>query len=329
MRKSIDVIGLGSPLMDFLIDVDENTLLEFDLKKGEMQLVDHDKATEFLNKIKQTEMKIEVIPGGSSANTLKGVALLGGHVIFCGVVGNDENGQIYEQELQKIGVETKFTKNEDLTGHALTFITPDSQRTFSTHLGAAIKIKPEHVLDDDIRKAKVLHLEGYQIEGDSKDTLLHAIKVAKEANTLVSMDLADPGLIRRNKEFLKILVKNDIDIVFMNEDEAKEFTGLEEMQALNEVAKQVKMAVVKLGPKGSLISYKGETIQIQANAVNAIDTTGAGDSYAAGLLYGFTHNWPLSLAGSLGSLFASRVISQKGVAMKDISPIDLIQQILR
>ncbi len=318
MEKTNDVIGLGSALMDFLIEVDEDKFIEFNLKKGEMHLVDEEKAKSVMEKISQQQLKIETIPGGSSANTLKGIALLGGKAILCGKVGDDKHGEIYIQEIEKFGLTTRMNKHSKTTGHAISFITPDSERTFSTHLGAAIELYKEDILEEDIEKSKVLHLEGYQVEGPTRKTVMHAIELAKKHDTLVSIDLADPGLIRRNKEFLKDLVMNHADIVFVNEKEAEEFTGLEPEEALNEIAKHTKVAVVKLGKEGSLISSEGMIIMIDAYLVEAVDTTGAGDSYAAGFLYGYTNGLNIEQSGKLGSLLASKVVEQKGVGMRDI-----------
>jgi 5'-methylthioadenosine phosphorylase len=317
--KTNDVIGLGSALMDFLVQIDDNKLLEYDLKKGEMHLVDEIKAKKILEKIQNPSMKIEIIPGGSAANTLKGVALLGGNVIMAGSVGNDAHGQMYVEEIQKHGVTTKMKTHPSTTGHCVSFITPDSERTMSTHLGAAIHLEKQDVLEEDIANSKVLHLEGYQLEGSTKDVVLHAIEFAKKHNTLVSLDLADPALIRRNKDFFIQLVKDSIDIVFVNETEALEFTGVAEMEALNVLADSCSIAVVKLGARGSLISQDGKIQTIPSYPADAVDTTGAGDSYAAGLLYGFCNGWDLEKAGSLGSLLASKVVEQQGVGMRDIT----------
>ncbi|PIZ52057.1 adenosine kinase [Candidatus Woesearchaeota archaeon CG_4_10_14_0_2_um_filter_33_13] len=325
--KTNDVIGLGNALMDLLIEVEDNKLLEFDLKKGEMHLVEEEKAKLILEKINQQQLKIEAIPGGSSANTLKGIALLGGNALLCGKVGNDKHGEIYVQEIEKHGVIARINKHSSITGHALTFITPDSERTFSVHLGAAIQLKKEDVLEEDIQKSKVLHLEGYQIEGPTRETLLHAIALAKKHNTLVSIDLADPGLIRRNKEFLKELVMKHADIVFVNEKEAKEFTGLEEAEAAKELGKHCKIAIVKIGKEGSLIYYNEVITKIPCFPAQCIDTTGAGDSYAAGFLYGYCNNWHLEKAGRLGSLLASKVVAQKGVDLKNINGQELKREI--
>ena len=315
--KTNDVIGLGNALMDFLIEVDDHKLVELDLNKGEFHLVEKEKAQELLRKIDEQQLKIETIPGGSAANTLKGVALLGGKSILCGKVGRDEHGEMYEQKMNGHGVNTRINKHDAVTGHAITFITPDTERTFSVHLGAALELYKEDILEDDIAKSKILHLEGYQLEGQTKETVLHAMNLAKKHQTLISIDLADPGVVRRNKELFTELL-NDIDIVFVNEKEALEFTGLEEEQAALELVKKVKMAVVKVGERGSIICTSNGITKIDVVKAEAIDTTGAGDSYAAGFLYGYCNDWELKDSGKLGSLLAAKVVEQKGVGMNDL-----------
>lgn len=327
MEKTNDVIGIGSALMDFLIEVDDKHLIEMNLNKGEMHLVEEEKAKELLEKVHNPEMRIETIPGGSAANTLKGIALLGGNVTLIGTVGKDQHGEVYVEEIKKHGVSLKMKNHDKTTGHCISFITPDSERTMSTHLGAAIHIEKEDILEEDIAKSKILYLEGYQLEGSTREVVLHAIQFAKKHGTLVSLDLADPGVIRRNKEFFQELLQK-IDIVFVNESEAKEITGLEEEEALRELAKYCDMAIVKLGEKGSMIQHNDRVIKVEPFSVSAVDTTGAGDSYAAGLLYGYCNDWDLKRAGMLGSLLASKVVSQRGVGMKDIIGEELKKEIL-
>ena len=311
--KEYDVIGLGNTLMDLLIEVEDDKLLELDLSKGKFHLLDGLNAEKLLEKIEKDELKMEIVPGGSSANTVKGISFLGGKSILIGKVGNDNHGEVYIQEINKHGVTSRINKHSSITGHAVTFITPDAERTFSVHLGAAVQLSKEDVLEEDIQKSKVLHQEGYQVEGPTRETILHAIKLAKKHNTLVSIDLSDSGVIRRNKEFLKELVMHHSDIVFVNEVEAKEFTGLEEKDAVVELAKHADIAVVKLGVRGSLICKGKNIISVDSHPAETLDTTGAGDSYAAGFLYGFCNGWTLENSGKLGSLLASKVVEKKGV----------------
>ncbi|MEK6937873.1 MAG: adenosine kinase, partial [Nanoarchaeota archaeon] len=215
------------------------------------------------------------------------------------------------------------TNQEKLNGHALTFITPDTQRTLSEHLGAALHLQKEEVLEEDIKESKVLHLEGYQLEGDTKEVLLRAMELAKKHDTLVSLDLADPGVIRRNKEFLIKIVKEFVNILFVNEKEAKEFTGKEEEFAAIELGHSVKIAIVKIGERGSIIAEEEGIHYVEPFSAQAIDTTGAGDTYAAGFLYGFCQGWPLPQCGKLGSLFASKVVEQKGVRISHLNAEEL------
>ena len=322
--KEYDVFGIGSALMDFLIEIEEDKIIEMDLKKGEMQLIDEEKSKELLKKLK--EYSVKTAPGGSSANTLAGIASLGGNVVFCGKVGNDPHGEIYEQKSKDCGVCTRISRHpEKLTGHAITFITPDSERTFATHLGAAMHLAEEDVFEEDIAKSKILHIEGYQLEDPKlRKTALHAMGIAKKNKTMISIDIADPGLVKRNLEDLKNIIKEHADIVFANEQEASAFTGKEDStEALEEISKFCQIAIVKIGKDGSLIKQKKKVeeskespiIKIPPFTVNAVDTTGAGDMYAAGVLFGIAKNLPLERAGKIGSWAASKVVAQIGARL--------------
>ncbi|MBU1111264.1 MAG: adenosine kinase [archaeon] len=324
-EKTNDVIGLGNTLMDMLIEVGEEKFLEFNLRKGEMHLVDEKKAKEILDKIKSDNLSIKKVPGGCSSNTLKGIAFLGGGAILCGKVGDDEHGEIYVQEISNHKVQPRISKHSSCpTGHAITFITPDTERTFSTHLGAAIELAKEDIFEEDIQKSKILHLEGYQIEGPTKETIMHAVQFAKKHGTLISIDLADPFIIRNNKEFLEELVMNSADIVFVNEKEALEYTGLEnEEEAVRELGKHVKIAIVKLGEKGSLIFNEGKLTKVAPFSANAVDTTGAGDTFAAGFLYGYCKGWSLEKCGNLGAFMAAKIVENIGVRITELDLKDI------
>jgi sugar/nucleoside kinase (ribokinase family) len=314
--KKYDVFGIGSALMDFLIEIDEGRLVEMDLRKGEMHLIDEEKSGKILGRLK--EYSVKTAPGGSSANTMSGIAALGGSAVFCGKVGADSNGEIYEQKSAESGVCTRIKKhNGKATGHAITFITPDSERTFATHLGASMHLEKGDVFDDDISQSKILHIEGFQLEDPKlRKTSLHAISVAKKSKTIVSIDLADPGLVKRNLEDLKKIVKGHADIVFANEGEAKAFTGKESInEALAEIGSLCSTAIVKTGKDGSMIMQNSKIFRIPPFRVNAVDTTGAGDMYAAGVLFGIARNMPIEKAGKIGSWAASKVVSQIGARL--------------
>ena len=313
--KKYDVIGIGSPLLDFIVEVDDNILAEMDLKKGEMHLIDEKKSKEILKRLEKHEVK--TAPGGSSANTLAGISVLGGNAVFLGKIGKDKHGDFYEQKTSEHGVNSRLSKHDSAsTGHTITFITPDSERSFATHLGAALHFRKEDVFEEDIKASKILHIEGYQLEDPNlKEAAVHAMKIAKVNNIKVSIDLADPALIGRNLKELRELVKNYADIIFVNETEAEAFTGKKEEEALHEIYDICEIAIVKLGSRGSLIKANGMIYRIPINKVNVVNTNGAGDAYAAGILYSIANEIDIEKAGKIAAYISSQVVANTGARL--------------
>ncbi len=312
--KEYDVIGIGSALMDFLVRVDSEFLKELGLEKGTMSLVGKDESKKIIEKISN----FETAAGGSSANTIAGIAMLGGKAVFCGKVGQDSYGELYSKKTAGEGAEPEIsTDNEETTGNAITLITPDNERTFATHLGAATKLRKADIPEEKIAKSKILHIEGYQLEDpELKAASVHAMEIAKQNSSMVSIDLADPSFVSRNLESLKKIVSNYADIVFANEEEAKAFTGKENPEdALKEIGSSCKIAIVKTGETGSLAMENSVIHKIPAFKTSAVDTTGAGDIYASGVLWGISNNIPLIKACELGSRLASRVVSKIGARL--------------
>ena len=313
--KCIDVLGFGSPVLDLLVEVEDYFLEQLELKKGTMTLTDEDRAEEILEQLSNYDIK--ECAGGSVGNTVYGVASLGGKSAFCGVIGDDKYGKTYELSFEKEDMYNKLVKVKGRSAHAITFITKDKQRTFSTHLGAAIHFKPHHVIEDDIKHSKVLHIEAYQVElENSYKAILLACDFAKKYSTMVSFDLSDGSLIQRERERIDFILRNYVDIVFANEEEAKEFTGKSPRDALNVLSDSCKYAIVKLGGRGSLVKHNDNVLEIKADSVNAVDTTGAGDMYAAGFLYGITNGKSLEESARIGSKYAARVVTQIGARLK-------------
>ncbi|MBW2992669.1 adenosine kinase [Candidatus Woesearchaeota archaeon] len=305
-----DVIGIGNALMDILVNVGHEQLLEMNLKKGVMTVFDAKEIEEIEKKLGGY---VKIAPGGSVANTMHGIAQLGGKVIFIGKVGHDEHGAIYEQKMVESGVKSKIVKKKGTTGKVITFITPDTERTFATHLGIAIELEKEELFEEDIKDSTILHLEGYQLENPKlRRTLLHAMDIAKANNVKISIDLSDPSLVERNLSDFLDMVKTYADIVFANEEEAKVFTGEDVRDALDRIGEMCEIAVVKVGAKGSLVKKGDKVFEIEGFKVKTVDTTGAGDSYAAGFLYGLTNGMSLDKCGRIGSWIASKVVSQIG-----------------
>lgn len=312
-----DIFGIGSALIDLLIEIDDSKLSELNLKKGQFHLIGEEESRRLLKKIEKYRVKIA--PGGSSANTLYGAALLGSSVVFCGKVGKDTNGDIYERRMSERGVRPKLARSEGVTGHAITFITPDSERTFATYLGAALHLEKADIFLEDLRDSKILHIEGYQLEDKQlREVSVHAMQFAKEYNITISIDLGDSGIVVRNRAVIKQIIEEYADIVFANEEEASALIGLEPSEALNSIAKLSKIAIVKIGKYGSHVKQGNTRYKIPAYEARAVDTTGAGDMFAAGFLYGICSTYDLRICGHIGSYFAAKVVEKIGARLEDI-----------
>ncbi len=324
-NKKFDVITIGNALMDILVKVNDEKFLTLKLDKGTMSLVDSFTIKKIEDNLLGHEMILE--PGGASANTLSCLALLGCNVVFCGTVGKDNHGEIYEKKMNEYGVLSKIAKKEGITGRAMTLITPDSQRTFAVHLGVASKIGYEDILEDDIKNSKILYLTAYElIDEHLRKTCLKFMEIAEKHGTKIALDLADPNVIKSNLYDLKYVVEKHVNILFANETEAKAFTGFEGEDAAVEMGKYCEMAVVKIGEKGSVIRTQDKTFRVQGFKANAMDTTGAGDTYAAGILYGIVNNLSVEKSGLLGSYLAAKVVEKIGARLSK-SEIGLIEGI--
>jgi sugar/nucleoside kinase (ribokinase family) len=316
-----DVCALGSALLDFTVEADEELLEKFELKKGEMHLIGTDSSIEILSALESLPMTIT--PGGSSANTAAGIMNFSGSAVFNGKVGNDRHGEIYIRETEKTGVISNIKKDSSITGHAITFITPDLERTFATHLGAASRFSESDVSVESIVKSRILHLEGYLFEPPGLyDACKRAMRNAKSNGTLISIDLSDPALIERIYTRFEKVVQEYADIIFVNEAEAEAFTGKKEVDALNEIAESCSFAVVKIGPEGSIIKHNDTISEIPAYPADLVNTNGAGDMYAAGALYGICRGFSAEQCGRLGSYGASLVVSRGGARYEGSISVD-------
>ena len=321
-----DVFGMGNALMDFLVEVDHNKLKELNLNHGQFHLIDDEGSRKLLKELEK--YNIQIAPGGSSANTIHGISILGGNTVFCGKVGKDKHGNLYEENMKKENLRPLLTRSEKLTGHAITFITPEGERTFVVNLGAALHQKKSDIFLEDLKNSNILHIEGYLLENkDLREVAVHAMQFAKKNNIKVSIDLGDPGMVARNKPVFYEIIEKYADIVFANEDEAKALTGLESEEALNEISKLAEITVVKIGLGGSLIKKRNIIEKIPLYKANTLDMTGAGDMYAAAFLYGLTRNLTLKTCGHLGSYFAAIVVEQIGARLKSIDKNEIKQLI--
>ena len=308
------ILGIGNALVDIMTQMDEDVVLEqLNLLKGSMTLVDAEQSKKIQESTKN--LKKELAAGGSSANTINGLANLGAEVGFVGVIGSDELGNFFKEDLEnnKIVPELKISKTD--TGRAVALISPDSERTFATYLGAAIELSANDLRPELFNGYDMVHVEGYLVQ--NHELIETALKMAKENGLKVAIDLASFNVVEANLDFLRNLVRNYVDVVFANEQEAEAFTGMTPEKALDEIAKLCEIAVVKIGPKGALIKHESNIDKVDAIEAVRRDTTGAGDLFASGFLYGLINGLSLKKCGQIGSVLAGNVIEVIGAKMDE------------
>lgn len=292
------IVGVGSALVDILLEESDEFLATLGSSKGGMQLVEHT----FIEKALDNSPKVpHVVPGGSACNTIVGIAALGGPARFIGKRGGDDLGAQFEKGLSAIGVLPDLLVSDHPTGRVLSIITPDAQRSMFTFLGASAQALPHELQPMAFEDAALVHIEGYLLF--NHELISHALKLAKDAGARISLDLASFTVVDANKEFLDTLVKEYVDILIANEDEARAFTGLhDEREALDYLSEYSEIAVVKVGKRGSYIKSGGvvTTVGIMGDGT-AVDTTGAGDLWAAGFLYGLVNGMSMHDCGKIAS----------------------------
>lgn len=308
------IIGMGNALVDIIVFLDDDTLLDkLELPKGSMQLVDIHKSGQVRKESEHLESSFA--SGGSAANTIYGLAKLGLETGFIGKTGKDDYGRIFKEDLEKSNIRPVLFLSDTHSGRAVALISPDKERTFATHLGAAIELCAEDLSPEHYTGYDYFHIEGYLVQ--NHELLEKALKIAKEKGMLVSLDLASYNVVDENLDFLKYIVEEYVDIVFANEEEAKSFTGKAPEEALNELASICKIAVVKTGKDGSMVKSGDKQFSISAIDASVIDTNGAGDIYAAGFIYGLIQGWPLDKCAMTGGILAGNIIEITGARLNE------------
>ncbi len=308
------IIGIGNALVDVLTQLENDDLLAtLELPKGSMQLVNASKSEQIQKSSKS--FKKQMASGGSAANTIHGLAKLGVETAFIGTIGEDETGNFFHNDLINNNITPLLIKSKSPSGIANAMISKDGERTFGTFLGAAVELSAKHINDNQFAGYDLLHVEGYLVQNHE---LLEAIlKTASKNGLKISIDLASYNVVEDNLEFLREMVEKYVDIVFANEEEAKAFTGKNPLEALKEISKITDIAIVKTGKNGSLIKQGDTIVTVNVDEIVPTDTTGAGDIYAAGFLYGLVSNLGFQKAGEIGSLLASAVIKNIGAKISD------------
>lgn len=305
----VKVLGMGNALVDMMIQIPNDEWLDkFNLPKGSMQLVDALQKTVILESCKSLDVRR--IAGGSASNTIFGLASLGAKTAFIGKIGNDEVGQFYSDDLSKAGITPILFSGVAPTGVASALVSPDSERTFGTYLGAAIELSASDLTPDLFKGFDFFHIEGYLVQ--NHDLMIRAVELAAAAGCKISIDLASYNVVADNLEFLKNLMANPIAVLFANEEEARSFTGLEPEEALKAMAPLADVVVVKIGSRGALVKRGSEEVSVPSLPVKPIDTTGAGDLFASGFLFALGNCGSLKEAAELGTRCAAAVIGVVG-----------------
>ncbi len=308
------ILGMGNALVDIMTQLtDDSILAKFKLPKGSMTLVDRE-LSNFIH-IETAGLKKTRASGGSAANTIHGLAHLGIGVSFIGKVGHDDMGQFFKRDMEVNGVEPLLYNSITDTGRAVALVSSDSERTFATYLGAAVELSEEDISSRIFSGFDIFYVEGYLINNLS--LIRKALRLAKSNGLMTCIDLASFNIVEQYRDPLLTQIKENVDIVFANEDEARAFTGLAPVEALDVLSELCDIAIVKTGAKGSLIGRGKERIAVPARNVNSVDTTGAGDLYASGFLYGLSSGLPLKTCGEIGTLLAANVIEVIGAKMTE------------
>lgn len=307
--KTPSVLGVGNALVDVISVMENDKILDdFKLPKGSMTLVDANLSKQIYDAAYFKNREIST--GGSVANTIRTLANLGGKGGYMGKIGKDKLGSIFREEFEKLHINTHLFYSENDTGRVMGLVSPDSERTMATYLGAAAELLPSDFNPDIFKPYDFFYMEGYLVQ--NHELIETGVRMAKQEGLKVAIDLASFNIVEANLSFLQHIIEKYVDIVFANEEEAKAFTGLEPELALVEISKMCETAVVKTGKEGSLLKQGAQSFKIASIEANALDTTGAGDSYAAGFFYGLSQGFALQKCGIIAAYISGKVVEVMG-----------------
>ena len=310
------IIGIGNALTDMLVNLSSDDVLhKYGIARGSMSLVDSALQSEVSKAVAGRPYSLSL--GGSADNTIRAMARLGAEVGFIGKVGRDTTGDFFEQALDNLGIIPVIFRGTNRSGKCVSLISPDGERTMLTHLGAALEMVADEISPAIFEGYDCLYVEGYLVQ--NHQLIECAISTAKSCGLKVAIDLASFNVVEENIEFLRRIVAQYVDIVFANEDEARVFSGESEpINALQYISEMCELAVVKIGMRGALIKQGEKVVHVGImEAAKRVDTTGAGDFYAAGFLYGLTLGLDLRQCGTIGAITAGKVIEIVGTTLSD------------
>ena len=313
VESVLDVVGVGNAIVDVLAQAEDRLLIEHGLDKGTMTLIDAERA-DTLYRCMASAIEVS---GGSAANTLAGVASFGGLGAYIGKVRDDQLGAVFSHDIRAAGVDylSRPVGEGAPTARCLIFVTPDAQRTMQTYLGISVQLGPDDIDPEAVGAAQITYLEGYLFDQEpAKEAFIRAAKLAHAAGRKVALSLSDPFCVDRHRSSFRHLVSGHVDILFANEVEIISLVEANSFDdAVNAIRDHCEIAALTRGADGSVIVTSEKIIDIAAEPVeHVVDTTGAGDLFAAGVLYGLTQGFEHGTCGRLGSIAASEVIGHYG-----------------
>ncbi|WP_300377523.1 adenosine kinase [Henriciella sp.] len=309
----LDVVGLGNAIVDMIAPVEDSFLDQYNIRKDGMTLVDEPRADE----LTKASTDARQLSGGSGANTIVGLASFGAKAGYIGKVASDPLGDVFRKDMTDIGINftTPPLDNGPATARSIIFVTPDGARSMNTFLGASVLFSPDDVQEDMVKKAGILYLEGYLFDQEpAKKAFAHASEIAKASGRKVSLTLSDSFCVERHRDSFLHLIKNHVDMLFANEDELLSLYETDDFDAaVKKLQADTSLAAITRSEKGSVVIGDGEPVSVPAEPVSkVVDTTGAGDQYAAGFLFGLSRDLPLPTCAKLGHIAAAEVISHYG-----------------
>lgn len=307
-------IGIGNALVDVLLQLENDEILSsFGLQKGTMDLIDENQMVSIRKA--QENLKRSQAPGGSVCNTMRAMAQLGASVGFIGKIGSDEAGAYYEEALRKANVISYFSHVPGISGSSTVMISPDAERTMATFLGPAATLTAEEISDEVLSAYDCIYIEGYLIANER--LFVPVLKQAKRLGLKVALDLSNFNVVNGFKELLLEVIPSYVDILFSNESEAEAFAGRQAEKAVSFISRMADISVVTMGSKGALVGCKDGIIRIPVSGGAPVDTTGAGDHFAAGFLYGLSAGRSLEKSARVGSFLAGCVVDIIGAQIPD------------
>ena len=310
----MNTIGLGNALVDVLLKLESDEVLtEIGIKKGAMDMINQDQMVA----IRKTQEHLErsQAPGGSVCNTMRAMACLGANTGFIGKIGTDAVGEYYEQALKDANVVPYFIKTEGISGSCTVLISQDGERSMGTFLGPAPTITPDEIKEEILSKYNCIYIEGYLLVNEA--LVRTTMQKAKKLGLKVALDLSNFNIVNAFKGLLDDIIPKYVDILFSNESEAEAFTGLKAQEAVKVLSGMVEVSLVTLGKEGALVGCNGQVIAVPAEGGKPVDTTGAGDHFAAGFLYGQSVGATLEQSARIGSLLAGYIIEVVGARIPD------------